>query len=88
MYDIESGTCIYMNRISTETIFVTAPYTETSGILGINKKGQVLSVSIDESNVVTYISTTLQNPDLALRIAVRLDHDIFCNFQNLLSVAQ
>ena len=60
-----------MNRISTETIFVTAPYTDTSGILGINRKGQVLSVSVDEANIVPYISNTLQNPELALRIAVR-----------------
>lgn len=30
-----------MNRISSETIFVTAPYEPTSGIIGVNKKGQV-----------------------------------------------
>ena len=34
MYDIESGTCIYMNRISADTIFVTAPYEPTNGIIG------------------------------------------------------
>lgn len=33
--------CIYMNRISAETIFVTAPHEATSGIIGVNKKGQV-----------------------------------------------
>jgi clathrin heavy chain len=41
LYDLESGTCIYMNRISSETIFVTAEYDATSGIIGVNKKGQV-----------------------------------------------
>lgn len=34
MYDIESGTCIYMNRISSDTIFVTAPHEATGGIIG------------------------------------------------------
>lgn len=34
MYDIESGTCIYMNRISSDTIFVTAPHETTGGIIG------------------------------------------------------
>lgn len=34
LYDIESGTCIYMNRISSETIFVTAPHEATGGIIG------------------------------------------------------
>lgn len=41
MYDLESGVCIYMNRISADTIFVTAPHEPSSGIIGVNKKGQV-----------------------------------------------
>lgn len=41
IYDIETATCIYMNRISGETIFVTAVYEPTSGIIGVNRKGQV-----------------------------------------------
>ncbi|CAM4940780.1 unnamed protein product [Rotaria socialis] len=41
MFDIESGTLIYMNRISAETMFVTAPYEPTSGIIAVNRKGQV-----------------------------------------------
>lgn len=60
-----------MNRISNETIFVTVPYEATSGIMGVNRKGQVLSVSIDEENVVNYIKGTLNNPSLALRMAAR-----------------
>jgi len=71
LYDIETGTCIYMNRISGDTIFVTAPHEATSGIIGVNRKGQVLSVSVEEENIITYITTTLQNPDLALRMASR-----------------
>lgn len=43
LYDLETGTCIYMNRISGETIFVTAPHEATSGIIGVNRKGQVSS---------------------------------------------
>ncbi|CAG0919676.1 unnamed protein product [Notodromas monacha] len=71
VYDIESGVCIYMNRISSDTIFVTCPHESTGGIIGVNRKGQVLSVTIDEENVVPYVTSVLQNPDLALRIAVR-----------------
>lgn len=73
LYDIESGICIYMNRISADTIFVTAMYDPTSGIIGVNRKGQVLSVCVDEENIIPYITNTLQNPDLALRIAARND---------------
>ncbi|KRY40992.1 Clathrin heavy chain 1 [Trichinella spiralis] len=73
VYDVEFAVCIYMNRISNETIFVTTEYQLTSGILGITTKGQVLSVSIDEQNVIPYITNTLQNPDLAMRFAARCD---------------
>lgn len=41
LYDIESGTCIFMNRICAETIFVTAPYESTGGLIGVSRKGQV-----------------------------------------------
>ena len=41
LYDVESGTCIYMNRISGDTIFVTAPHDPSNGIIGVNRKGQV-----------------------------------------------
>eukprot|EP00118_Oscarella_pearsei_P024527 m.306251 g.306251 ORF g.306251 m.306251 type:complete len:1689 (+) comp41084_c0_seq1:100-5166(+) len=71
LYDLETGVCIYMNRISSDTIFVTASHDATSGIIGVNRKGQVLTVSVDEENIVSYITNVLQNPDLALRMAVR-----------------
>ncbi|XP_044739664.1 clathrin heavy chain [Chrysoperla carnea] len=71
MYDIETATCIYMNRISTDTIFVTAPHEASGGIIGVNRKGHVLSVTVEEDNIIPYINSVLQNPELALRMAVR-----------------
>ncbi|MCP9257506.1 Clathrin heavy chain [Dirofilaria immitis] len=88
LYDIETAVCIYMNRISSETIFVTAEYTATEGIIGVNRKGQVLSVSIDEQNMIPYVTQTLQNPELALKLAVRCDlpgaEELFVRKFNLL----
>ncbi|KAG0165695.1 hypothetical protein DFQ28_008457 [Apophysomyces sp. BC1034] len=71
LYDLETGTCIYMNRISGDTIFVTAEHTASSGIIGVNKKGQVLSVSLDENTTIPYIINTLNNTELALKLASR-----------------
>ncbi|CAG8432851.1 7339_t:CDS:10 [Diversispora eburnea] len=71
LYDLETGTCIYMNRISGETIFVTAEHKATSGIIGVNRKGQVLTVCVDEKNIIPYILNTLNNQELALRMASR-----------------
>ncbi|KTW31407.1 hypothetical protein T552_00051 [Pneumocystis carinii B80] len=71
IYDLEMGTCIYMNRISSETIFVTTEYENGNSLLGINRKGQVLSVSIDESNIIPYILNNLNDISLAIKMATR-----------------
>ncbi|EPQ56784.1 hypothetical protein GLOTRDRAFT_21533, partial [Gloeophyllum trabeum ATCC 11539] len=71
LYDLETGACIYMNRISGETIFVTAEMEATNGIIGVNKKGQVLSVNVDDQTVVPYILTILNNTELAFKLASR-----------------
>ncbi|OJA13783.1 hypothetical protein AZE42_12645, partial [Rhizopogon vesiculosus] len=71
LYDLDSGTCVYMNRISGDTIFVTAEHEATNGIIGVNKKGQVLSVSIDEQTIIPYILSTLNNRELAFKLASR-----------------
>ncbi|KAI9320245.1 hypothetical protein BX666DRAFT_2104787 [Dichotomocladium elegans] len=71
LYDLESGVCIYMNRITTETIFVTTVHEATSGIIGVNKKGQVLSVSLDNDKIIPYILNTLGNTELAFKLASR-----------------
>lgn len=50
-------------------IFMTANfYTSFDGDLW---PLQVLSVSVEEDNIVPYITNTLQNPDLAIKIASR-----------------
>ena len=71
LYDLESGTCIFMNRISSETIFITAPDQDSTGIVGVNRKGQVLSVSVDENTVIPYLLQNPANTSLAVRLASR-----------------
>ena len=56
---IVSQSQITENRISADTIFVTAQHEPTNGIIGVNRKGQVLSVSMDEENVVPYIQVLI-----------------------------
>jgi hypothetical protein len=54
---------------------------------------QVLSVSVEEENIIQYITNTLQNPDLALRVASRNNlpgaEDLFVRkFNNLFTSGQ
>jgi clathrin heavy chain len=69
LYDLETGTCIFMNRISSETIFITAPDSTSSGLVGINRKGQVLSVSVDETTIIPYLLQNPANSGLAVKMA-------------------
>lgn len=71
LYDLESGVCVYMNRISEETILVTAEYEAQHGIIGVNKKGQVFSVSVDERTIVPYMLGALNNIELVFKLAKR-----------------
>jgi len=71
LFDIATGTTIYMNQISAQTIFVTAPHAASNGIIGVNKSGQVLLVSVDEANIIPYICNTLKNLELAISLASR-----------------
>lgn len=73
IFDLFTGSCIFSNRISSETVFVTTEWRNVSGIIGVNRKGQVLSVTIDEQNIVPYL---LQNnqPDVAVKLAY--DNDL------------
>ncbi|ROT37186.1 hypothetical protein SODALDRAFT_190859 [Sodiomyces alkalinus F11] len=71
LYDLETGNCIFMNRISSETIFTTSPDANSSGIVAINRKGQVLFVTIDESNIIPYLLQNPANSDIAIKMASR-----------------
>ena len=73
MFDVHTGQMIYCNRISMETVFASAEDPSNGGVLGVTaKKGSVLSICVDENNLVPYIQNTMNNPQLALAISSRL----------------
>ncbi|TPX15538.1 uncharacterized protein E0L32_004236 [Thyridium curvatum] len=71
LYDLETGTCIFMNRISSETIFTTCPDSGSAGIIGINRKGQVLFVTVDDATMIEYLLQNPANTELAIKMASR-----------------
>ncbi|KXJ91379.1 clathrin heavy chain [Microdochium bolleyi] len=71
LYDLETGSTIFMNRISSETIFTTCSDTDSTGIVGINRKGQVLFVTVDESNMINYLLQNPANTEIAVKMASR-----------------
>ena len=71
LYDLETAAVIFMNRISSETIFTTCADSEAEGIVGINRKGQVLAVTVDENNIIPYLLQNPANSTLAVNLAAR-----------------
>lgn len=71
LYDLETATCIFMNRISSDTIFTTTADSESAGIVGVNRKGQVLAVSVDENTIISYLLQNPANAGLAVNLASR-----------------
>lgn len=71
LYELETGTNLFVNRITAESVFTAAPYNHENGIACINKKGQVLAVEISTSQIVPYILNKLSNVALALIVATR-----------------
>nr|POE51746.1 putative clathrin heavy chain [Quercus suber] len=71
LFDLETGSSIFVNRISSDTIFTMAGDQSGSGIVAVNRKGQVLSVSVDESTVIPYLLQNAENAELAYKLASR-----------------
>ncbi|GMR41313.1 hypothetical protein PMAYCL1PPCAC_11508, partial [Pristionchus mayeri] len=68
IFDVDSGASLYSNSISAESIFITAQYLQ-GGLIAINRKGQVLSVSLGEQKMIDYVRKT--TPSLAGNLARR-----------------
>jgi clathrin heavy chain len=71
LYDLESGSNLFVNRITATPVFIASSYDNHNGILAINKSGQVLAVEIAKDKLVPYILNKLSNVSLALSMASR-----------------
>lgn len=71
LYELETGTNLFVNRITAESVFTATSYDNGNGIACINKKGQVLSVEVSTTQIVPYIMNKLSNVSLALTVATR-----------------
>ena len=56
VYDLETATAVYRNRISPDPIFLTVDSPATGGFYAINRRGQVLLATVNESTIVPFVS--------------------------------
>ncbi len=55
IYEISKAVLIYRQKLSEQLIFVATKLLNETGLVCVNKAGQVLSVSVDEQNFVPFI---------------------------------
>jgi len=56
VYDLETATAVYRNRISPDPIFLTAEASSIGGFYAINRRGQVLLATVNEATIVPFVS--------------------------------
>ncbi|KAM3375864.1 clathrin heavy chain 1 isoform X1 [Capsicum galapagoense] len=71
VYDLETATAVYRNRISPDPIFLTAEASSVGGFYAINRRGQVLLATVNEATLVPFVSGQLNNLELAVNLAKR-----------------
>ncbi|KAG9142165.1 hypothetical protein Leryth_007608 [Lithospermum erythrorhizon] len=71
VYDLETATAVYRNRISPDPIFLTSEATSVGGFYAINRRGQVLLATVNEATIVPFVSGQLNNLELAVNLAKR-----------------
>ncbi|PON78992.1 Clathrin, heavy chain [Parasponia andersonii] len=67
VYDLETATAVYRNRISPDPIFLTSEASSLGGFYAINRRGQVLLATVNEQTIVPF----LNNLELAVNLAKR-----------------
>ncbi|KVI04842.1 Armadillo-type fold [Cynara cardunculus var. scolymus] len=71
VYDLETATAVYRNRISPDPIFLTSEASSVGGFYAVNRRGQVLLATVNESTIVPFVSGQLNNLELAVNLAKR-----------------
>eukprot|EP01083_Nonionella_stella_P040976 111112_1 len=71
LYDVQGGKFLLTKRVSQFTIFASVSHRETGGIVTVDQNGRMLLFTVDEANLVPYITKNLQDYDLGVRMAAR-----------------
>ena len=61
VYDLETATAVYRNKVSNDPIFIACGSPSKGGIYVVNRRGQVLLINLNEPAVVPFISGQLSN---------------------------
>jgi clathrin heavy chain len=69
LHDLETGTALFLNRISEETVFTSTKDQDGTGVVVINKRGQVLHTTIKEDALIPYVMDNPACAEIAYKLA-------------------
>lgn len=61
VYDLETATAVYRNRISPDPIFIAAVSESTGGFYAITRRGQVVLGTVNEATIVPFVSQQVRD---------------------------
>lgn len=56
VYDLQTASAVYRNRISSDPIFLTSESSSDGGFYAVNRRGQVLHATVNEATIIPFIS--------------------------------
>lgn len=73
LFDLHTGKPLYRGRVTQDTIFCTCSQESSGAVFGITvRKGSLLRFQLNGQALVPYITSTLRDNDLAIKLAGRL----------------
>ncbi|WAR02762.1 CLH1-like protein [Mya arenaria] len=66
--DMETSTCLCSTKVAEDIIFTSTLNTETQGIIGVTRSGQVLAVDIKKDTLIDYVRDTAKKGNQADRL--------------------
>jgi len=78
VYDLETATAVYRNRISPDPVFLTAEASSVGGFYAVNRRGQVLLATVNEATIVPFVSGQVSVSDLCIFIVFKFH--LGCSF--------
>lgn len=75
MYEMSQAALLYRSRVTDQTLVVSCKNSQTDGMIAINAAGQILSINVEENNLIPFItsnpSIVADNVGLSFKLAQR-----------------
>jgi len=73
IYEVQSCKCIFSRQVTQTTFFVSGSNADTGGVVAADTSGRVVSFSMDEENLVPFVTNVLADVEMGIKLAQRFN---------------